>query len=58
MPIDLLQLENAIRTAIPVLHLDIEDRSNGCGENYAIVLVSEVCCARVIVNGFLSYNFI
>ena len=35
-------LESAIRTAIPVAHLDIIDQSNGCGENYAILVVSEV----------------
>lgn len=36
-------LESAIRTAIPVTHLDIIDQSSGCGENYAILVVSEVC---------------
>ena len=35
-------LESAIRTAIPVAHLEIFDQSNGCGENYAILVVSEV----------------
>jgi hypothetical protein len=35
-------LESAIRTAIPVSHLEIIDQSNGCGENYAILVVSEV----------------
>ena len=40
-------LESAIRTAIPVAHLEIFDQSNGCGENYAILVVSEVrLCAR------------
>jgi stress-induced morphogen len=42
MPVNLEELEKAIRTALPVHHLEIEDRSSGCGENYAIVLVSEV----------------
>lgn len=42
MPIDTIQLENAIRNALPVAHLEIEDQSSGCGENYAIILVSEV----------------
>ncbi|KAK0237009.1 bola-like protein [Armillaria nabsnona] len=41
MPVNTTDLENAIRNAIPVTHLDIEDQSSGCGENYAIVLVSE-----------------
>lgn len=35
-------LENAVRSAIPVSHLEIIDQSNGCGENYAILVVSEV----------------
>ncbi|KAI0684689.1 bola protein [Cytidiella melzeri] len=34
-------LESAIRTAIPVAHLEVIDQSNGCGENYAILVVSE-----------------
>lgn len=42
MPINLEDLELSIKNAIPVSHLEIEDQSNGCGENYAIVLVSEV----------------
>jgi len=42
MPIDVVALEKAIKRAIPVTHLEIEDQSSGCGENYAIILVSEV----------------
>ncbi|KAF8990261.1 bola-like protein [Cyathus striatus] len=41
MPVDPADLEAVIRNAIPVSHLEIQDESNGCGENYAIVLVSE-----------------
>ncbi|EIW56719.1 bola-like protein [Trametes versicolor FP-101664 SS1] len=41
MPISAATLETAIRAAIPVTHLDIEDTSNGCGENYAVFVVSE-----------------
>ncbi|KDQ54506.1 hypothetical protein JAAARDRAFT_38178 [Jaapia argillacea MUCL 33604] len=41
MPVSLDNLENAIRTSIPVAHLEIIDTSNGCGENYAIIVVSE-----------------
>lgn len=43
MPIDMIALEKAIKRAIPVDHLEIEDQSSGCGESYAIVLVSEAC---------------
>jgi stress-induced morphogen len=42
MPIDTTALEKAIKRAIPVTHLEIQDQSSGCGESYAIVLVSEV----------------
>ncbi|KAJ8522165.1 hypothetical protein ONZ45_g1242 [Pleurotus djamor] len=41
MAVDTNVLEAVIRNAIPVSHLEIEDQSNGCGENYAIILVSE-----------------
>ncbi|KIM77428.1 hypothetical protein PILCRDRAFT_825391 [Piloderma croceum F 1598] len=41
MPINLVDLEAAIRDAVPVAHLEVEDQSSGCGENYAIILVSE-----------------
>ena len=42
MPVQPQVLENLIREAIPVSHLEIHDQSNGCGENYSIVVVSEV----------------
>ncbi|KAH9856272.1 bola-like protein [Lenzites betulinus] len=41
MPISAATLETAIRAAMPVTHLEIEDTSNGCGENYAVFVVSE-----------------
>ncbi|KIM51761.1 hypothetical protein SCLCIDRAFT_1224158 [Scleroderma citrinum Foug A] len=41
MPVQPQVLENLIREAIPVSHLEIHDQSNGCGENYSIVVVSE-----------------
>lgn len=41
MPIDPIALEKAIKRAIPVTHLEILE-SGGCGDSYAIVLVSEV----------------
>ncbi|CCM00972.1 uncharacterized protein FIBRA_03020 [Fibroporia radiculosa] len=40
MPISILDLESAIRSAIPIIHLEIIDQSNGCGENYAVFVVS------------------
>ena len=42
MPIDTTALEKAIKRAIPVTYLEIQDQSNGCGDSYAIVIVSEV----------------
>lgn len=42
MPVTKVDLEAAIKRAIPVTHLEIEDQSSGCGDNYAIILVSDV----------------
>ncbi|TEB22453.1 bola-like protein [Coprinellus micaceus] len=42
MPIDVAQFEAALRAAIPLTALEIEDQSSGCGESFAVVLVSEV----------------
>ncbi|KAJ7334046.1 bola protein [Mycena albidolilacea] len=41
MPIDTVNLEAAIRKSLNCTHIEIEDQSNGCGENYAILLVSD-----------------
>ncbi|KAK2459621.1 hypothetical protein APHAL10511_008376 [Amanita phalloides] len=41
MPISADDLEAAIRKAIPVSHLQVEDQSSGCGDSYAVVIVSE-----------------
>ena len=43
MPISAADLETTIRNKIPVSHLEVHDQSSGCGENYAVVIVSEVC---------------
>ena len=40
-------IETTLRNAIPVSHLEIVDQSSGCGENYAIFVVSEVCLSRI-----------
>ena len=42
MPISATDLEAAIRAAMPVTYLEIEDTSNGCGENYSVFVVSAV----------------
>lgn len=36
------EMEAVIRSAIPITHLQILDESSGCGENYSVVIVSEV----------------
>ncbi|KAL5528964.1 hypothetical protein ACEPAG_4938 [Sanghuangporus baumii] len=41
MPVSLETLENNLRKSMPINHLEIKDRSNGCGENYEILVVSE-----------------
>lgn len=56
MPVSLPDLEAAIRNAIPVAHLEIEDQSSGCGENYAVLIVSKVrgpfCPRNVLLTSF------
>ena len=47
MPISAADLETAIRRAMPVLHLEIEDTSNGCGENYEVFVVSSVSIPKI-----------
>lgn len=58
MPVSLETLESAIRTALPVQHLQIEDQSSGCGENYAITLVSEVCISTSISHTLLTTKWL
>lgn len=50
------ELESAIRTAIPVQHLEILDQSNGCGENYAILVVSDVRFSASGVVGLKGFD--
>lgn len=42
MPVDIKALEETIRSAFPITHLEIEDRSSGCGENFSVLIVSSV----------------
>ena len=42
MPIEVAGLEAAIREAIPsATVVEVEDQSNGCGESFSVLLVSE-----------------
>ncbi|KAN0080023.1 BolA protein [Tylopilus felleus] len=41
MPVNVQELEQTIRDAFHVSHLEIQDQSSGCGESYAVLLVSE-----------------
>ncbi|KAB5589687.1 bolA-like protein [Ceratobasidium theobromae] len=41
MPINATALEKSLRDAFGPTHLEITDTSNGCGENYAVVIVSD-----------------
>ncbi|QRV85205.1 bolA domain protein [Ceratobasidium sp. AG-Ba] len=41
MPISAAHLEKSLRDAFEPAHLEIHDTSNGCGENYAVVIVSK-----------------
>ncbi|KAG9087046.1 hypothetical protein FS749_003207 [Ceratobasidium sp. UAMH 11750] len=41
MPISAAALEKSLRDAFDPTHLEILDTSNGCGENYSVVIVSK-----------------
>ncbi|THH10011.1 hypothetical protein EW145_g1613 [Phellinidium pouzarii] len=41
MPTSVDSIEKVLREFIPVSHLEIIDQSSGCGENYAVLIVSE-----------------
>lgn len=41
MALDVAAFEAAAREALPITALEIEDQSSGCGESFAVVLVSE-----------------
>ncbi|KAG6837777.1 hypothetical protein H0H93_001704 [Arthromyces matolae] len=41
MPLNLADLEAAIRKAFDVTFLEIKDQSSGCGESYSVIIVSE-----------------
>jgi stress-induced morphogen len=63
MPISQAALEEAIRAAIPCDHLEVIDDSNGCGENYAVLVVSSAFEGKTTLNRHrfsaclsLSYN--
>ena len=42
MPVTRDELEAAIRAAMQVTHVNVEDNSGGCGEKYSVLIVSEV----------------
>jgi stress-induced morphogen len=42
MPVTREELEAAIRAAMKVTHVNVEDNSGGCGEKYFVLIVSEV----------------
>jgi hypothetical protein len=56
MAVNLKDIEETIRNSIPVTHLEIEDQSSGCGENYAIVLVSEVRRFTSLMSVYVNSN--
>jgi stress-induced morphogen len=42
MPITPAELEAAVRAAIQVTHIEVEDNSGSCGDNYSVLIVSKV----------------
>lgn len=47
MPSSAEAIETTLREAISVSHLEVRDDSSGCGEKFAVLIVSEVCLSRV-----------
>ncbi|KAI9459864.1 bola protein [Lactarius psammicola] len=41
MPFTPDELKEAIRAAIQVTHVEVEDTSSGCGENFSVLVVSK-----------------
>jgi hypothetical protein len=42
MPVTREELEAAIRSKFQVTHVEVEDNSSGCGENFSVLIVSKV----------------
>lgn len=47
MPVTAEALDAKLRAALPVAHLEIVDESSGCGENYNVLIVSEVRATHI-----------
>ncbi|PAV23330.1 bola [Pyrrhoderma noxium] len=47
MPVSAESIEIALRESIPITHLEVTDQSNGCGENYAVFIVSEIFVGKL-----------
>ncbi|KAN0142183.1 bola-like protein [Lactarius tabidus] len=41
MPVTREELEATIRAKIQVTHVEVEDKSSGCGENFSVLIVSK-----------------
>ena len=50
MPVTREELEAAIRAAIRVTYVNVEDNSGGCGEKYSVLIVSEVLRFRPLIS--------
>ena len=56
MPVSAATLEIAIKRAIPVAHLEIRDDSDGCGDKYTVLIVSEVRQFSISIE-FLGFSY-
>ena len=57
MPVLPEEITQVLNDALPITHLEIQDQSSGCGENYAILVVSEVCPISELMAARLMYHF-
>lgn len=47
MPVSAESIEATLRENIPITYLEVLDESNGCGENYAVFIVSEAFVGKL-----------
>jgi len=60
MPVTPEELEAAVRAAMQVMHMEVQDNSSSCGDNYSVLIVSKVRTIlfrlQIIINGLIIYR--
>jgi hypothetical protein len=63
MPVTPGEIEDALRAAIQVTHISVEDNSGSCGNNYFVLIVSKVSVSsvshsKVARGGFIQLRWV